>query len=313
MRFLFIKKTGGISFVPLLFMVVFLATPVEALKGEWLRTEMVTIIYPKPLAPAAREIAVIYPGIKSELEDALVLPVDFQPTVVIIRDHEKFQQIVGQRRFVAFAVPDKQLIFIDYSRMHISPFTLRTTLKHELCHLLLHRHIDSERLPKWLDEGIAQWVCKGISELMVDPKKSVLDRAAITGHYLSLRAISRSFPSTGDALQLAYEESQSVVTYLIDEYGLDGMLCVIKRLREGQDIDIAFETCLAISLPAFEARWHRDIGSNIQVLAFLSAHLYEFLFFAAALMTILGFIRMLWKRKRIRDDGEYGDDIENDY
>jgi hypothetical protein len=53
--------------------------------------------------------------------------------------------------------------------MKTYPFTLTVTLKHELCHLFLHYLIGGGELPRWFNEGIAQWTSGGIAELMFSP------------------------------------------------------------------------------------------------------------------------------------------------
>jgi len=63
------------------------------------------------------------------------------------------------------AVRDCRIV-IDSSRMNVNPFTLSVTAKHELAHLLLHHKINRTHLPRWLDEGFAQWASDGISEII---------------------------------------------------------------------------------------------------------------------------------------------------
>lgn len=76
--------------------------------------------------------------------------------MLLIKDGKTFHRIAKNSLIVAIAIPEQYLIVIDYSKVHIHPFTLEVTLKHDVCHLLLHHHIPGDNLPKWLDEGISQ-------------------------------------------------------------------------------------------------------------------------------------------------------------
>ena len=92
--------------------------------------------------------------------------------------------MAGDPLVVAFAVPQRNLIVIDYSKMITHPLSLETTLKHELCHILLHEHIKTEILPRWLDEGLCQWASGGIGEIIMDQKRSRLNRAAFSREFI---------------------------------------------------------------------------------------------------------------------------------
>jgi hypothetical protein len=72
--------------------------------------------------------------------------------------------------------------------MRVDPFTIELTLKHELCHILLHRAAQGGKIPKWLDEGLAQWVSAGIAEILISSKRSFLNEAVVAGKSLNLES-----------------------------------------------------------------------------------------------------------------------------
>ena len=119
-------------------------------------------------------------------------PLDFRPAVILVSNEAALEQMVGNPLIVAYAVPEKMLMVIDYKRSSKDPFTMRTILKHELCHLLLHRHIQT--LPRWLDEGVAQWVSGGFDELFSEKRESYLRWATISGGLISLNGMDKDFP-----------------------------------------------------------------------------------------------------------------------
>jgi hypothetical protein len=265
----------------------------------------VVVVFQEPLRTAAKEVTDIYPGLKAELEKALMWRLNFRPEVLLIRDRERFVRMAGSDLFVAFAVPQRNVVVIDYSKMHTDPFTLGTTLKHELCHLLLHHHIRRTKLPKWLDEGVAQWVSGGVAEIIMDTKRSVLKEVTLSGDYIRIDELADGFPHDRRSLLLAYEESKSLVEYIDRRFGRKAMLEILDYLKDGQDVEVAILKCLSVPLDELEQRWHRHLRKKTTWFTYLTAHLYRILFFLAALVTIIAFIRvMIQKRRRYEDEDE---------
>ncbi|UCB49049.1 MAG: hypothetical protein JSW56_18400 [Deltaproteobacteria bacterium] len=264
----------------------------------------VIVLFDEPLRVAAEQAATLYPALKKELENTLARPVNFRPTVLLVKESERFQRMAGTNLIVAFAIPEKNLMVIDYSKTRTDPFSIETTMKHELCHLLLYNHIKEATLPKWLDEGICQWVSDGISEIIMTQKRSVLDEAILSGRYISIRALTGRFPRDERYLVLAYEESKSVVEYMISSFGKEAVLSVLNYLEEGAEMDEALVRGLSISLDELESRWHHHLRRRITWVTYLINHLYEILFFLAAMAMIYGFIRGLMKKRAYRDEDE---------
>ncbi len=264
----------------------------------------VIVVFDEPLRVAAEEAANLFSELKKELENRLARPVNFRPTVVLVKESETFRRMAGTGLIVAFAIPEKNLMVIDYSKMRIDPFSIETTMKHELCHLLLHSHIKEGNMPKWLDEGICQWVSDGISEIIMTQKRSVLEEAILSGQYISIRALTGRFPRDERYLVLAYEESKSLVEYMISAFGEETLLSVLNDLEKGVEVDEALLRNLSISLDELESRWHHHLRRKITWVTYLINHLYEILFFLAAMALIYGFIRAWMKKRAYRDEDE---------
>jgi len=262
-----------------------------------------TVRFEKPLERAAEEVAAIYPDIKAGLEKTLGWKLSFRPTVLLIRNGGTFRKMAGNRLFVAFAVPGRNLVVIDYSRMKTRPFTLEITLRHELSHLMLHYHIRNG-LPRWIDEGVSQWVSGGIAEIIMDTKRSPLKDATLSGKFIPLNDLTRSFPAEKNALLLAYEESKSIMEYIDGKYGREAVIGILNRLREGATVQDALNETLGRPMEEVESEWHEELRRKTTWITFLSNNLYEILFFLAALITIAGFIRLLLRKRAYTDDEE---------
>ena len=268
----------------------------------------VIVQYNEPLKNAAKEVIELYPRIKHELKGILGWEIDFKPSIMLFRENARFQEIITNPYIIAFAIPHKDLIVIDYSKMNVSPFTLGVTMKHEMCHVLLGRNIPGERLPRWLNEGFCQWVTGGVGELMIDDRQPNLNKASLSHRLIPLSLLSRNFPVDRDQLILAYEESKNVVEYMVTEYGQRGVVSVMGYLKEGDDIDEATRKGLSISLDELEKHWIQSLQDKVTWIGYVAANIYTILLFAAALLTICGFLRIIIKRRlrasRVDDDDE---------
>lgn len=287
---------------PLLILLIIPIKPLIAKDRHIIKKQGIIVFFEEPLRTAAIETSEIYPAFKAELEKKLQWRVNFRPTILLIKDSKTFQRMAGNDLVVAFAVPGRHLIVIDYSKMKTHPFSIEITLQHELCHLLLHNEIEDKNLPRWLDEGIAQWVSGGIPEIIMNQKRSVLNDAILSGKFLRIRALTERFPVEKKYLMLAYEESKSLVEYIISQFGIEGILMILNHLKDGDEVDIAIFKSLAIDLDELEGQWHHHLKKKITWLTYMIHHLYEILFSLAALAMIFGFIRRLMQKRAYMDE-----------
>ena len=275
---------------------------------ETVETENVVVRFEKPLAGAAQELVRFYPAVKTELERALDRKVTFRPVVLLVKDGPSFAKITGNDMIVAFAVPHKSLIAIDYSRMGVKPFNLRETLKHELCHLLLHARIPSG-LPKWFDEGLAQWVTDGLTNIMIDGREASLNEAVLFRRLLTLSSLTGTFPADRELLILAYEESNSMTQYIGRSYGRGKIYQVLDGMERGESFESAVQRVLTVSLAQLEQAWRRDLRNRSSWYLLFASNLYEIIFFFMALVTIYAFFAMIIRRwNRARREPELDDE-----
>lgn len=293
--------------LPLLLYAVFFPHTAHA-RLEEIRTNDAVIFFDHTAGTAAAMILEIYPGVKSDLAATLGWKVDFRPEIRLIKDKDTMKRTAGNDLAVALAIPDRNLILLDTSRVYDKPFSLETALRHEVCHLLLHRNIRNEDLPRWFDEGVCQWASGGIAEIMTDSGDDLLSKAVISGKLISIDELS-SFPSDRWPLLLAYEESKGFVEYIVEKYGRSGMLRLLKFLKEGHSMEESFREVLSVSPYELEINWHAYLKTKYTRFSYLSRNLYVILFSVAALLTVYGFFRMMKKKREYVDNEE--DDVGN--
>lgn len=239
----------------------------------------------------------MYPEVRAALEATFGWRLHPRPTILLIGDANPFHRRGLNPLIVAFAVPQNQMVVMDYTKVSRRPFILENTLKHELCHLLIHQHIPEDHLPRWLDEGICQWASDGIGEIMMDQKRSQLNRSILRGTLIPLDALTGSFPTNNDDLLLAYEESKSFVAHIISRYHKQGILRFLDQLKKGQTLERASMKALGISMADLEDEWQNALRQQATWFTLLSTYLYEILFGVMALVSIFAFIR-IWLKKR---------------
>jgi hypothetical protein len=197
--------------------------------------------------------------------------------------------------------------------MSVHPFTIELTLKHELCHILLHRAAQGGKIPKWLDEGIAQWVSAGIAEILISPKRSFLNEAVIAGKSLNLRALEDAFPRDKESLHLAYEASKSFVNYLIERFGIDSLTETLEHIKKGEDWEVAISKAVLLSFDELEKDWHQDLMIKLTWYTYVINNLYGILFFFAAIIAVIGFLRAFMRKRAYmrQDDAEDSCDAQH--
>ena len=96
---------------------------------------------------------------------------------------------------------------------------------------------------------------------------------------------------------LAYEQSKSVVNYIDRQYGKGAILDLLGHLKNGEFMEAAAMKILGITTDELEKDWLGHLESTPRWLVYLADNLYGILFFVAALLTVLGFIRRIMHRR----------------
>lgn len=277
--------------------------PAHAVEFESIETDDVVIKYEKGLGGVSSEIAGLIPPLKNEIQKMTGLFFNFSFKIVIYKYRETFRGLINNDMIAAFAMPGQDLIVLDYSQFRHDSLILRKIIMHEMCHLLLHKNIAANSLPRWFDEGVSQWVSGGINEIVNLPSTDALKKAFINGTLLPFSMISDTLPSDPATLILSYEQSRSMVDYIVQRYGENAIKGIITRLSNGAVFHDAIIYELRADFTEIEVQWKRDKGKQQYAwLAYISDHIYLILFFIAAFLTIYGFMRL---KKRMRD---YKDD-----
>ncbi|MDP4726247.1 MAG: peptidase MA family metallohydrolase [Desulfobacterales bacterium] len=260
------------------------------------------IQYEIPLKGAAEDLAATFPAVEAELVDLFGWHLSQRPTVMLIQNGEMFRRLADHPLIIAYAVPSEGLIVLDFGKLAGRPAQFRSVLKHEVVHLFLNVNRGNATLPKWLEEGVAQWASEGVADLLEQPQPSLLEDAILSGDLIPLSALRDRFPSDNRRLLLAYEESRRVVSYIAETHGRSTLIEILADIQRGSDVDAAFYRGLTAFPWEIERQWIARQNRGTVWLTYLAGHIYQFLFFLGALLTVAGFVRFRLKKRAYVDD-----------
>ncbi len=110
--------------------------------------------------------------------------------------------------------------------------------------------------PTWLDEGLAVYV----QEVGDEEFPALVADAVDQGRLFSIRALNSAFPYDSADTTLAYAESLSIVTFIIEEYGKVKLAALIDVYREGVSRDEALHRALGVTTDELDAQWKASLG-----------------------------------------------------
>ncbi len=292
---------------PVIFFLVFWNANAYCAEFKEIKAPGIVILYSPGLGGAAGKSVDIYFSVKKSLEKDMGRQISFTPVMVLVKNGKRFNGMAKNPYFTAFAIGGKNVMVFNWSKITENPISFESTLKHELCHLFLHSYITKTKIPRWLDEGIAQWVSGGISELLNYGTGDNFKAAIIRDKIPHLNDIARFFPGDKAGLDIAYGASRSFINFIADKYGKEKLLRIIDAMHKGDDIGSAVEKSLLLPLGEVEEIWRKNLKGYGALWIWFSIHLYEILFFMAALATILGGLRLARKKRDYEDEEDDGD------
>ena len=156
--------------------------------------------------------------------------------------------------------PDIRTLFALVPPDEIDTPGVGTVIPHELTHLVFDAAAKNpyHYPPRWLTEGFAVYVTEGNApSYRADLRQGVGD-----GTILPLQAYGNYFPpaSLQGRFYLAYAESVDAVAYLVDTYGMDALVKLIRTYADGVSDDDAMRAATGRSLAEFDAEWLGSIG-----------------------------------------------------
>lgn len=179
--------------------------------------------------------------------------------VVLVYNAEQFRQLRhATPEWVAGQYDGK--IRVPLPGTGLDEATVTRILFHEYTHAVIHE-LTGNQCPQWLNEGVAEyegWKSTG-------PQWTQLPAALAEGRLAPWAELSQRFAMARSAqeAQLAYEQSHSIVAYLVERYGFWRMRRLLKALAEDMPIDDALASEYRVSSSRLETNWQRWLKERL--------------------------------------------------
>ncbi len=235
------------------------------------------------------------PGLISRVEDRLGRESRRAILVQLAGNDREFEELAGRRPgwVAAIAMPSSSTLVVRLGSIHPERGSgLSSTLRHELVHLILPERLNGAEVPQWFEEGLAQVVGGRLIRTDLDR----LYAAAATGRLIPFNEIAKGFPREENRAILAYAQGESMVAFLIEQYGLTRLLNAIEK--QGSLMQ-AIEFELSGDFGQITARWKKSLAGRPLWLVILGGAFLPFLLFVAAVLAIAAIVRSRRRGRKI--------------
>lgn len=180
---------------------------------------------------------------------------DERTKILIAKDKEEYLK--------NFSCPAWSSACVDYRNRIIYTYPLQkdfsSILLHELTHIIFREYIGYNRMPIWLDEGMATYMeyrDTMQSRMFVSLIKKVIEE----NKYIKFKDISRMYSiESGSDTSLFYAQAFSMVYFLKERFGRDDFSEFLSFLRSGNALDDALRKAFRVieNTESFESNWKR--------------------------------------------------------
>jgi hypothetical protein len=188
------------------------------------------------------------------------IPKERKPRIVVYATSEQIRSaILFSREWVgALAFPAYNIILIPVTASNLA--WAKGVLAHEMTHLLVGEAVFGPfgDIPTWLSEGLAEYAEGDMPEYY----RQLLGSAIKENKLLSVRSLGSTFPTDSQQTNLAYAQSSSLVSYLIDTYGWEKMRQLLAVFKEGSTYDGALKKVYAFDTSGLEKEWRAKISAG---------------------------------------------------
>jgi hypothetical protein len=130
-------------------------------------------------------------------------------------------------------------------------------LPHEIGHLILHEFVKDAHIPSWFDEGVAQLYEAGKSEQAF----RIIRTWVSQDQFIRFQDLMRwDIQQETDPVKVAlfYAQSQTIVEFLIKQYGSDAFGRLCRNIRDGKSFEASLYNVYPNTVPTLadlEKKW----------------------------------------------------------
>lgn len=174
---------------------------------------------------------------------------------------------------------------------HIRPGTateLTTVLDHEIVHVLLGSAFGVRPVPRWLQEGMAQYYAGEIGADLPDQ----ISAGLLGSGLLHIQDLAYGFPADPQRAHLAYAQSADFISWIAATHGEKSLRVLITELADGAAIDPALRAATGVDVESMDRVWRARLTSGTMWLRAIAGS--GILWFVAIIALGVGW----WRRRR---------------
>ena len=223
---------------------------------------------------------------------------DTRATLTVAPTREVMDSLVGGRVpewAGAVAIPGRMEMIVPSGRFWPGSRVEEVrVLRHEWAHLALAHEMDRLRIPRWVNEGYAEWAAGG----WLDGGGLNLSVALAFGGAPPLDSISLGWPRERVPAEVAYLLSASVIQYLVESSGIDGLEAFLSAWKENGSFADGMRDVYGAAPDQLEVAWRKWVKRRYGWLMVLSHSVVFWVVLAGALAAML-FVRRRHRREQM--------------
>ena len=232
---------------------------------EWFTVSegIVTVYYNDPLVKSRAE-HVLETALASMEITGPALGINPDVPLHILTYHN-YRDMIGALPFRSEATSSQlitQGMAFDEERVlmvHSGDGSVTSTTAHEFVHLLVGDALGRaySRVPAWLNEGLAEYGSRHGGDRQITNRG--IDRAIDNGTLRPLWHLG-SYSGTPEEIVYAYAHGESVVTFMVLEYGEEKMAELMQAITRTLDIDSALMQVYGLDQHGIDSAWRQELG-----------------------------------------------------
>lgn len=192
---------------------------------------------------------------------------------------------------VGVAVSSKNFLSVLSPTEENFALPFEEVLRHELAHIALHKRVNGQRLPRFMDEGFAmmfahQW---GYGDDIT------IAKAQLTGDLFSLGDIDWVNMVNASQARIAYAQSYQAVKFIFDQFGQITFQRLLDGFRVGKPRNLVFREVLGTDFNGFDKMFAKYLAEHYHWFMIFTDPI--FIWIGLALVIIIGFF-LIRRRKQ---------------
>lgn len=204
-------------------------------------------------------------------------------------------QMAGREWVAGQARPELGVILVAIPPGDSAFNRMERDIPHELTHYLIYRTVGTEgyhNIPPWLEEGLAT-----ANELRPDASlEVVLENARSQGRLIPLTQLCDPFPADPETAYLSYAQSASLVRYIRERYGGEGVRALLAAYADGAGCEGGIIQALDITPQRLQLAWRAQLIGLSGWMTWLSENRTWLMMWGVSLLLALPMMGQLQRR-----------------